>query len=345
MIRAINPFSGNNVYCSFETQTPSPLVVSPTSEIDFIQWAREHEEIADAIKKYGAVVFSGFSLTKENFSGAFTAATGMYPDGYKGATPRDEVYSNIYTSTAVANGSKIPLHQEVSGGDRRDMPKYISFFCAVPPQPGTGRTLVGIAKNVSDAIQSAMPRLWEQMTTKTLTYTSRYLPKDSWRTQWIRSLNPSHATIEKRFGTERRQEVEEKCRREGLSCRWDGGWAIVSRSGVPATIDVDGVTLFCNQIHVDKFNPKLCGGWFNYYLARLLLYPTSDSMQFDVQFDDGTQIDPSDAASLLSILEKHQVGRDWKAGDLTIIDNATTMHAKTPHTGNREILVAMSGSV
>lgn len=73
--------------------------------------------------------------------------------------------------------------------------------------------------------------------------------------------------------------------------------------------------------------------------------PTARSLQFDVQFDDGTQISRRDASDLLSILEGHQVGRDWKAGDLMVLDNATTMHAKTRHAGQREILVAMSGTV
>lgn len=346
MAQALNPFN-NSFNCYFENEASLPLIISPgSSEVDFVEWAEDHQEkIAQVIKEYGAVVFSGFGLTEERFNEAFTAVTGMPPQSYKGDTPRDEVDSNIYKSTAVAKGATIPLHQEVSGGARTDMPKYISFFCVTPPKSGTGQTLVGSARDVSDTIRNAMPAVWQNLSTKTLTYTARYLPKDSWRTRWIRWLNPSHATIEKRFGTENRREVEEKCRQEGLTCSWDGEWAVVSRSGVPATIEVDGITLFCNQIHVDKLNPKLCGGWFKYLMARLLLYPTSGSMQFDVQFDDGTQINRSDASTLLTILEQHQTGRDWIEGDLMVLDNATTMHGKTRHEGNREILVAMSGSI
>ena len=345
MAVAVNLFSDDICVCIQERKN-SPLIVYPRSTINFIQWSQEHQqEVAEAIKQYGVIVFSGFGLTKENFHDALTAATGMPPQIYKGDTPRNEVGSNIYQSTAVAGGQTIPLHQEVSAGDRRDMPQYISFFCVTPPEKGTGQTLVGNAKNVSLAIQAAMPDLWKCMSTHTLTYTARYLPKDSLRTRWIQWLNPSHATIEKRFGTEKKEEVEKKCRQEGLTCRWDGGWAVVSRSNVPATINREGVTLFCNQIHVDRFNPKLCGGWLNYIFARLFLYPTSGSMQFDVEFDDGTQISRNDASKLLSILEEHQVGRDWKKGDLMILDNVATMHAKTSHTGNREILVAMNGTI
>jgi len=224
------------------------------------------------------------------------------------------------------------------------MPKYISFFCSTPPQPGTGQTVVGSAHRVTEAIQASMPQLWDRMTSTTLTYTSRYLPTDSWATRWIKWLNPSHATIAEHFGTENREEIEEQCRQRGFTCRWDGGWAVISRSGVPATIESDGVTLFCNQVHT-KLNPKLCGGWFFYLMARLLLYPTSSWLQNDVHFDDGTQISHRDSSRLISIFEAEQVGRDWRAGDLMIYDNVTTMHGKTPHRGERDILAAMSGSV
>jgi alpha-ketoglutarate-dependent taurine dioxygenase len=332
--------------CYFDKNTRSPLVISPRSEVDLITWAqRNQRKIAKAIKEFGAIVFSGFNLTKENFSEAFTAITGKPPQVYKGDTPRDEVSFQVYKSTAVANGHTIPLHQEVSGGCRKDMPKYISFFCVTPPEKETGQTVVGNVKQVSEKIQKLIPHLWQKMSTKTLTYTARYLPKNSWRTKWIRWLNPSHATIEKRFGTEKREEVEEKCRQEGLICEWDGEWAAISRKGVPATIDSNGIPLFCNQIHLDRFNPKLCGGWIMYIVARILLYPTSRSMQFNVKFDDGTEISRKDASTLLNIIQEYQQGRNWKKSDLMILDNATTMHGKTSHVGRREILVAMSGSV
>jgi hypothetical protein len=343
---AIEKYFPSDIFnCYFEKNTKSPLVISPSSEIDIIDWSwRNQLLVANAIKEFGAIVFSGFNLTKNNFREAFTAITGMRPQVYKGDSPRDEVSLQIYKSTAVANGHTIPLHQEVSGGFRGDMPKYISFFCATPPEIGTGQTVVGNAEQISKKIQTLMPDLWQKMSTKTLTYTARYLPKNNWHTKWIRWLNPSHATIEKRFGTEKREEVEAKCRQEGLICEWDGEWAVISRKGVPATIDSNGISLFCNQIHLDKFNHTLCGGWVMYFIARIFLYQTSRLMQYDVKFDDGTEISRTDASALLNILQEHQEGRNWKASDLMVLDNATTMHGKTSHMGKREILVAMSGS-
>lgn len=343
-----NPFSSDaRVYCYRETEG-SPLVISPVdADVDFIEtWApRNQNEIVAAVRACGAVVFSGFNLKKEDFLRAFTNALGMPPESYKGDTPRQEEGFNIYRSTAVADGVSIPLHQEVSAGLRAAMPKYIAFFCVVPPTPGTGQTVIGSARALTEKVQEVVPDLWHSMRTTPLTYIARYLPSGTLRTRWIQRLNPSHATIERRFGTEVREVVEEKCRQEGATCRWDGNWAVVSRSGVPATIDYEGTTLFCNQVHLDVLSPQLCGGNVHYMAARALLYPTRDSLQFDVEFDTGTQISPKDASTLLTILKEHEVGRDWQAGDFMILNNVTTLHGKTPHTGEREILVAMAGSV
>lgn len=333
--------------CYYEKGTDSPLVISPRSRIDLIDWSQKNQlTVANAINKFGALVFSGFNLTKETFSKAFTAITGMPPQLYKGDTPRDQVSFQVYKSTAVAKEHTIPFHQEVSG-NHDEMPKYISFFCHTPSKEGTGHTTVGNAKQISEKIQKLMPPLWQEMSTKKLTYTATYLPTNGWRTRLIKWLNPSHATIMQRFGTEKREEIEEKCRQEGLTCKWDGNWAVISREGVPATIERNGKPLFCNQIHLDKLNPALCGGWIKYILARILLYPTSRSMQFNVKWSDGKEISPKIASALLTIIKKHQEshpGRNWKKGDLMVLDNVTTMHGKTSHLGEREILVAMSGS-
>ena len=332
-------------YLEFSYENGS-MVISPKTEVDLITWGEENRsKLTEVIKEYGAVVFSGFNLTQETFPRAFEAVTGIAPESYKGNTPRDVVMGQVYKSTAVADAHFIPLHQEVSGGNRADMPKYISFFCVTPPEKGTGQTLVGSAKEATLKIQQLMPDFWHSMQTKSLTYTARYLPKDNWSTYWIRWLNPSFATIEKRFGTEDKQQVEAICQREGLLCEWDNGWAVITRKGVPGTIDIEGESLFCNAIHLDKPSPQLYGGYLYYLFAHILLHPTPSFQQFDVNFDDGTPITPEQAGSLLDIMKSCQKGRDWKEGDLLLLDNRTTFHGKTPHEGPRNILVAMGGSI
>lgn len=130
-----------------------------------------------------------------------------------------------------------------------------------------------------------------------------------------------------------------------MAYKWDGSWLVVSRSGVPATIVDNGEHVFCNQVHVDRLSPELCGGWIYYKIATTLLYPTERSRQYGVCFDDGTEISRKDAGRLVTILKGFQVGRDWEEGDVMVFDNRTTMHGKTVHKGQRQILATMGGSV
>jgi alpha-ketoglutarate-dependent taurine dioxygenase len=348
-MHTISPFKSNEVLCSFNPETYPALIVSPrVSDMDSMEWARNHqEEIAQAVDTYGGILFNGFRISKEDFREFYTLAAGQEPESYQGDTPRPEVEDKIYISTVVANGSAIPPHQEDSANHSGYLEK-IGFCCLNPPKPGTGQTRIADAKAVSLAIEERMPDLWQRMTTTTLTYTCRYLPKDSWRTRWIRWLNPSHATIEQRFDTDNKEAIANKCREEGLQHHWDGDWLVVERSGVPATIDIEGVTVFFNQIYLDRLNPELCGGWFFYLLARILLYPTSRSMQFDVKFDDGLVFSRSEASDLLKLIKQFEKGIDWEAGDVLILNNLKTMHAKSPHKdeseeNKRQIIVAMSG--
>lgn len=337
-------FSATLFDCYYQTENLTPLVVAPKkASIDLVEWANNHREgIAEEIKGHGALVFHGFILTQEIFPKAFEAVTGKPPAPYKGDTPRHEVKENIYHSTAVADGQYIPLHQENSAGLRDSMPEFIAFYCATPPLKGTGQTLLGDAARITHSIQQQAPDIWELLATKELTYSARYLPSNTWYTNWIQRLNPSHATVKRYFGTEDPSEIQNICTKNRCSYRWDNGWAIVSHHKIPATISAYGTTLFCNQIHVDKFSPALCGGLFYYLVARLFLYPTLQSTPYDVQFEDGTPLTTDIGTRLLTILKKHAIARDWEANDLMVLNNKTMMHGKAPHKGERRILVAMA---
>lgn len=336
-------FPENLFSCSYPTVEHTPLLVTPhKKKMDLIAWATGHQkDIAKAIQQHGAIVFQGFDLNSGNFPDAFKAITGSAPAPYKGDSPREKVQGNIYHSTSVADDHVIPLHQEVAA-KRESMPEHIAFFCDVPPQPGTGQTTLGDVKAVTKAIQASAPDIWKLLVTKKLTYTTRLLPQGTWRTAWIQRLNPSHATVGGYFGTEDRSKIQKICQDDGSTCTWDDGWAIVRREGVPATIEFDGAPQFGNQIHLDKFSPTLCGGRLKYGLARLFLYQTSQSNQYDVEWADGTPIGTDVGERLLSIIQKHEIVRTWKKGDLTVLDNRAMMHGKRPHQGDRRILVAMA---
>lgn len=335
-----NNFTQTFFKCTYETPQLKPLIVEPKPETDLnlISWAKANRKIVQSeLDQHGALVFRGFGLTTETFPLAFEAMTGKTHERYKGAVPRKEVAENVYESSAVAPGEKIPLHQELSYAPLDIKPKYIAFYCGTPPQPGIGQTILADVRAVTEDIKASAPDIWALLNENHFTYSSRYLPNDTLRTKWIQLLNPSHASVRTRFGNGDPSEI---CKEQGY--QWDAERLIVFKSGIPGTIEVNGETLFCSGLHLDIMSPELCGGKFRYAMARLLLYPTKASAQFDVQCDDGTPIPADIPGRILSILKRHEIVRDWKeSGELLLVDNRTIMHGKNPHKGPRQLSVVM----
>jgi alpha-ketoglutarate-dependent taurine dioxygenase len=356
-IRNVDSFS-DEVTCRLENGI---FVISPSqgSSDDFFPFAERHAaHVRGLIKEHGAVVFNGFNLSEREFSRASQAITELPFVPYKGDTPRplagDE--PNIYPSSVVAPSVMIPLHQEVSVGERANMPTYFSFFCIVPPEPGTGQTLLGDALAVTQDIACEMPDLWEYMKTRKVTYTMRYLPENTLHTKWIQWWNPSHGTERRRFGTVDRDKIKAECDAAGLTCVWDSdGWLTVQRREVPAVTKIDRYTVICNQMYLDVFNDRLCGDnffvrWISYIFARLILYQTKDTMQFDAWFENGRPMTRQEAGQIISITKRHQTGRNWERGDLMILDNLRKMHGRLPYSDRgkkaeekRRVIVGLSG--
>lgn len=339
-------FPDGTVVCNnAETRTGYPIIISPAcgTSIDLVTWAEGHQqELLNAIHNVGALLFRGFQITEERIPEAFQAAFAIAPTEYLGDTPKERLSDKapIYKSSALAPRVHLPLHQEASSSNRY-MPLIQTFFCAIPPEPGTGRTTLGDTRSITEDYIRTSPDRWARMQSTTLTYEARYLPQETCfqnlSTKWTKLLNPSHATIFQRFGTVDKEEVEAECSKQGLAYHWEwSGALLVSKRNVPATIVHNGTTLLCNQLYT-TINPKLCGGWGSYLAARTLLYPLS--LQLNAIWDD-TQagITNADAASMLEVLERHEEGIDWQEGDWLCLNNITFMHGKTPHSdeGNKQ---------
>lgn len=327
--------------CFFETKSHHPLIVCPKDKnaaSRFFQTAKENQtSIIAAIKRHGAVVFSGFDFILEEFPIVFEAATGVPPVDYEGDTPREKVAQHIYKSTAVAPAHHIGLHQEEAAFGINHMPRFLSFFCALPPHPGTGRTLAASAREITQSIKAEAPDLWELMNQELTTW-AFYMPDTGFWTKVTKLLNPSHATVKEKFGTDDPELIQKWCEERGYKYLFVNGGVKVFHQPVPGVVELDGERIFCNQIHLSVRNAHLVGGWFNKMIADLLLYE-----QFGVQLSDATPISTDQADRLSRIIQPHEDGRDWKAGEIMIFDNVGALHGKTPHTGERKVYATMGG--
>jgi hypothetical protein len=60
-----------------------------------------------------------------------------------------------------------------------------------------------------------------------------------------------------------------------------------------------------------------------------------------VTFEDDTKIDPNDVEACHEIMKKLSVDLKWKKGDVVLVDNKLTLHARKRYVPPRRILAAL----
>ena len=78
--------------------------------------------------------------------------------------------------------------------------------------------------------------------------------------------------------------------------------------------------------------------------ARVLLDIVEDEADLprNVLYGDGTAIDDATLETVRGVLEAHKISFPWQSGDVVMLDNMLTAHARTPFKGPRKVVVAMA---
>jgi Taurine catabolism dioxygenase TauD, TfdA family len=70
-----------------------------------------------------------------------------------------------------------------------------------------------------------------------------------------------------------------------------------------------------------------------------------DGLPFNTRFGNGDPIGADIVQLINETYEANTVRERWQAGDLMLVDNVRTAHAREPFEGPREVLVAMADAV
>jgi alpha-ketoglutarate-dependent taurine dioxygenase len=141
------------------------------------------------------------------------------------------------------------------------------------------------------------------------------------------------------FGTTRPEEVEERCNTSSIELEWNNNGDLKMRQVCEAVRrhPISGETILFNQIQL--YHPS--------YLAPsvresvLALFKTEDDMPRNVYYGDGTVIEQSVIDELSRAYGEAEVVFPWQEGDILLLDNMLTAHARRPYVGPRKIAVAM----
>jgi alpha-ketoglutarate-dependent taurine dioxygenase len=141
------------------------------------------------------------------------------------------------------------------------------------------------------------------------------------------------------FGTEDRGEVEAYCRGHGIDCEWKPGGELRTRQVCQGTIahPVTGEMLWFNQahlFHVSNLEPEV--------RSTLLELVDEPDLPRNVYYGDGSPIEDEVLATVREVLEANKISFPWQAGDVLMLDNMLTAHARAPFKGPRKVIVAMA---
>jgi hypothetical protein len=301
--------------------TTLPLVIEPTlARLDPIDWAcRQRDLIEAALRRYGALLFRDFDLQTPRDFEAFAEAMspGLYGD--YGDLPKKEEGNNIYRSTPYPEKEMIRFHNESS--HLASWPRKQWFFCELPASRGGATPLVDV-REIARRLPADLAARFEQ---KSLLY--------------IRTFN-ARLDVPWRdfFKTTERAEVEARCRAADIGFTWLDDEVLQTRTLCHALIrhPLTGERVFFNQLqlhHPSSLDPLMREDLID------LLGP--NRLPRDVLYGDGTEIEDDVMALIGELYEASAVRFPWRRGDVIMLDNMLTAHARDPYEGPRKIVVAM----
>jgi len=300
-----------------------PLVVQPNSaSLNLVSWGEGHRDLIDKkLLEHGVILFRGFKVgSVEHFQDFARAVSSDLLDYKERAAPRNEVASNVYTSTEFPPDQVIPMHHEMSYS--HNWPTKLFFYCHTAPPKG-GRTPVVDDRKLVGLIDPAIKKRFEE---KGVMYVRNYGEGVdlSWR---------------EAFQTDDREVVEDYARRSHMELEWREGDRLRARSRrqVYATHPKTGETVWFNHAHMFHSSnlPEAVR-------EALLAEFAEDELPRNAFYGDGSPIEDSILAEIRELYEREAVRFEWRAGDVMMVDNFLASHGRESFEGPRKILVAMA---
>ncbi|MBD5633672.1 MAG: TauD/TfdA family dioxygenase, partial [Candidatus Eremiobacteraeota bacterium] len=253
------------------------------------------------------------------FEAAAQAACGELFADY-GDLPRARAADQVSESTPYPADEMILFHNE--SAHHSQWPMRINFHCVVPASRG-GCTPVLDTRLLMRELDPSVVAAFRE---KGLTYLRNFSD----------GIEPSWQTF---FRTTDRAAVEATCRAGGYTYEWraDGGLRMRKRTIGVAKHPVTREEVFFNQVqhhHIACLDEDTREGMRELF--------ADDDLPRHVSYGDGSPIADETMKHIGEVYERVCVRFPWQAGDVIMLDNMLTAHARDPFEGPRRIVVAMA---
>lgn len=276
-------------------------------------------EILRTVHSAGSVLLRGFD---ELSVGEFARVAEILLDDVVCQNGEHEpVGASSFVQTPVRFSPKRKLlwHNENSFNHRWPL---ILLFSPVVTATSGGRTPLTDARELLKVLDPAIVELFRE---RGITYVRRF-------------GNGIGLPWQKVYRTDIRSELEFRTATEGVAVEWGTGDILTTRSVRPAVIThplTGELAWFGQPTH---WHPACLENETREALIEML---GVDNLPRDCRFGDGSVIPDSVMVELVAAHESIESSFDWIVGDVLIVDNVLSAHARDAYEGPRRLLVAM----
>ena len=291
---------------------------------DAPRWVAEHcDALRAAVVEHGALLVRGLRLRDVAEIEVVFRRLGTLMIEREAFAARRRYSDGLYSSSKWPPNEHMCMHHELSYA--LEFPSLMLFACLVAPTSGGETPLAD-----SPAVLHTLPaELVERV------------ERHGWLL--IRNYNEDiGASVAEAFGSDDRRTVESYCRANAIEFEWqpDGGLRTWQRRSAVVRHPRTGRRCWFNQLaflNEWTMEPEL-----REYLVDIY---GEDGLPFNTRLGNGDPIGADVVQVIDEAYERNTAREPWQSGDLMLVDNVRTAHARESFEGPREVLVAMADAM
>jgi alpha-ketoglutarate-dependent taurine dioxygenase len=288
------------------------------------RWAAEHRDaLRAAVVEHGSLLVRGLRLCDVAEIEAVFRGLGRLMTEKEAFAARRSYSDSVYSSSKWPANQPMCMHHELSY--LLEFPSLMLFACLTAPTDG-GATTVADSPTVLRGLPTELIERLE-------------------RVGWLLIRNYNNdigSSIVEAFGTDDRRAVESYCRANAIKFEWrpDGALRTWQRRSAVVHHPRTGQRCWFNQVAF--LNEWTMDPEVREYLVDIY---GEDGLPFTTRFGNGDAIGAEVVQAINEVYEANTAREPWEGGDLMLVDNVRTAHARERFEGPREVLVAMADAV